>query len=109
LLGDEHPNTLDALAELGRLYAEGGKAELAEPLLEHVVEVGHRVLGDTHTNYVNSVCSLAALWREHSREEDARELVTTTLLRVERSLGLLAPPVQQLRHQLDALNGTVVH
>lgn len=109
LVGDEHPNTLGVLAELGRLYAEGGKTELAEPLLEHVVEVGHRVLGDTHTNYVNSVCSLAALWREHSREEDARELVTTTLLRVERSLGLLAPPVQQLRHQLDALNGTVVH
>lgn len=109
LVGDEHPNTLGVLAELGRLYAEGGKAELAGPLLEHVVEVGHRVLGDTHTNYVNSVCSLAALWREHGREEDARELVTTALLRVERSLGLLAPPVQQLRHQLDALNGTVVH
>jgi hypothetical protein len=109
LVGDEHPNTLGVLAELGRLYAEGGKTELAGPLLEHVVEVGHRVLGDAHTNYVNSVCSLAALWRDHGREEDARELVTTTLLRVERSLGLLAPPVQQLRHQLDALNGTVVH
>lgn len=109
LLGDEHPNTLGALAELGRLYAEGGKAELAEPLLEHVVEVGHRVLGDAHTNYVNSVCSLAALWRDHGRTEDARELVATTLIRVERGLGLLAPPVQQLRHQLDTLNGTVVH
>ena len=109
LVGDEHPNTLGVLAELGRLYAEGGKPELAGPLLEHVVEVGYRVLGDAHTNYVNSVCALAALWRGQGRGEEARELVTTTLTRVERSLGLLAPPVQQLRRQLDALNGTVVH
>ncbi|MEO5813209.1 MAG: tetratricopeptide repeat protein [Rhodanobacter sp.] len=109
LVGDDHPNTLGVLAELGRLYAEGGKVDLAGPLLEHVVEVGHRVLGDTNTNYVNSVCALAALWREHGREEEARELVTTTLTNVERGLGLLAPPVQQLRFQLDALNGTVVH
>lgn len=109
LVGDEHPNTLGVLAELGRLYAQGGKAELAEPLLEHVVEVGHRVLGDTHTNYINSVCSLAALWRDHGRREEARELVSDTLIHVERGLGLLAPPVQQLRRQLDVLNGIVVH
>lgn len=109
LVGDAHPNTLNALAELGRMYADAGRPELGGPLLEHVVETGQQVLGTADVNYVNSVCSLAAVWRGQGRRHEARELVAATLLGAERKLGLIAPPVVQLRRQLDVLDGVVVH
>lgn len=107
LLGAEHTNTLATLAELGRLYAAGGKPGLAGPLLEHVVETTGRVLGDTDRNHVNAVCSLAAFWLDQGRGDDARNLLDQALANAVHELGLLAPSVQQLRHQLDTLDARV--
>jgi hypothetical protein len=48
VLGAEHPDTAMTLSNLGRLFADLGQPDKAEPLLLRAIAVGDKVLGAAH-------------------------------------------------------------
>ena len=104
LVGSEHPHTLAALAGLARLYVQGDKPELAEPLLLHVCETAAEVVGKTDALYMEAAGLLAALLRDAGRKNEARSLLETALAAHSAQLAMLSAPAQKLRRLLDSLD-----
>jgi tetratricopeptide (TPR) repeat protein/tRNA A-37 threonylcarbamoyl transferase component Bud32 len=58
-LGDDHPDTLAALARLGSFYSHAGKLERSIELLEHVIPTLRENLGDADPATLNAMDRLA--------------------------------------------------
>ena len=65
MLGDDHPNTLTAMNNLGGLLTKLGRYEEANALLQVALDARLRVLGEEHPSvgwsYYNLGCHSAAL------------------------------------------------
>lgn len=106
LLGEEHRHAIMTRVELAGLYLERAApddAAQAVVLLEAVLAAA-RALGATDTTHLDAVVRLASAWRSLGRRDAARALLTTSLRQAEAGAGLLAPGVQRLRRQLEALD-----
>ena len=57
-LGEEHPETLASLRELGLLYRWQGRPQEAERVFEQCLEIRRRRLGDEHPDTILSVADL---------------------------------------------------
>ena len=76
LLGDEHPQTIGDLFEVGYLYKEMGEYAKAEPIYHQLPDLCRKVFGDSHPNYYVSLHNLANLYESHgdvSKTEAAYE------------------------------------
>jgi tetratricopeptide (TPR) repeat protein len=74
LLGNEHPNTLANMEELGMAYGKQGRWDDAVKVLEKVLEVRIRVLGEEHLDTLRAMGNLAAIYRVQGRRNDTVKL-----------------------------------
>lgn len=102
--GPDHPHTLGALTELARLYVDGGKPEMAEPLLLHLAERTAANSGKTGTAYLEVAALLAAVQHRFGHNDEARALLHDALAASEGTLNMLSAPVQKLRKLLAQID-----
>ena len=61
--GPEHPETADALNNLGLLFQKIGDYAKAEPLLQEALRIRRKVLGSEHPDTATSLNNLASLYQ----------------------------------------------
>ncbi len=60
-LGDDHPDTLESIHNMGRLLQDQGKLTEAEPYHREALEGSRRVLGDDHPHTLESIDDMGNL------------------------------------------------
>ncbi|MFC1762172.1 tetratricopeptide repeat protein [Planctomycetota bacterium] len=78
-LGEEHPDTLNAMHYLASLYLRQGRYNEAEPLYVKVLELRRHVQGEEHPDTVNAMINLAILYVNQGRYNEAELLHVKTL------------------------------
>ena len=87
LLGDEHPDTLTARANLAVSYSQAGRTTDAIALEERVLTDSERLLGDEHPATLMARAHLAGFYSQAGRTTDAITLQERVLTDSERLLG----------------------
>jgi tetratricopeptide (TPR) repeat protein len=87
MLGEEHPKTLSAMANLAATYWNQGRWREAEELYVKVLEARRRVLGEEHPDTIRAMANLAATYRKQGRWEEAEELQVKVLEASRRVVG----------------------
>jgi tetratricopeptide (TPR) repeat protein len=85
--GEEHPETLIALSNLGLLLEKQGKLAEAEQLDRDALGKFRKVLGNDHPNTLNAIANLAGLLRTEGKPAEADPLYREALAGMERKLG----------------------
>ena len=86
VLGEEHPDTVQSLNNLGR-YAE------AEPLHQRSLAIKEKALGPEHPAVATSLNSLALLYQAQGKYAEAERLFERSLAIWEKALGPEHPKV----------------
>jgi tetratricopeptide (TPR) repeat protein len=86
LLGENHPDTIDAIDDLAWLYRNEGKYAQAEPLASKVLESRRRLLGEEHPDTIVSMSKLAVLYRFEGKPAQA-EVLTGKVLEIRRRIS----------------------
>jgi tetratricopeptide (TPR) repeat protein/predicted Ser/Thr protein kinase len=76
VLGEEHPDTLTSMNNLGMMYQHQGRQAQAEALWVKVLEVRRRVLGEEHKDTLHSMNNLGAHYVEQGKYGQAEPLLT---------------------------------
>ena len=79
MLGDEQPDTLEAMDGLGKLYRDQGKYAQAEPLLSGVLNVRRRVLGPEDSGTLKAINEMATLYQTEGKYAQAEPLCAEVL------------------------------
>ena len=87
VLGEEHPDTLTAMANLASSLRALGDAQAARKLEEQTLEVSRRVLGEEHPDTLTAMANLASSLRALGDAQAARKLLEQTLEVSRRVLG----------------------
>jgi hypothetical protein len=74
ILGDEHPDTLTARANLAGSYRSAGRTPEAIELQQRVLSDRERILGDEHPDTLTARANLAGSYRSAGRTPEAIEL-----------------------------------
>ena len=74
VLGEEHPDTLNSMANLASTYRNQGRWKEAEELEVGVMETTKRVLGEEHPSTLSSMANLASTYWNQGRWKEAEEL-----------------------------------
>jgi tetratricopeptide (TPR) repeat protein/predicted Ser/Thr protein kinase len=85
LLGDDAPNTVNAMVALARVYQAEGKYAEAELLSTKVLEIHLRVLGEDHPYTRGNMIALADLYSRQGKFAEA-EALRTKLVEIARRL-----------------------
>ena len=103
LVGADHPHTLGALIELARLYVDGGKPQMAEPLLLHLKDKTAQQSSKSSNAYLEVVALLARIYLQFDQHSEGRALIEDALAASEGTLNMLSAPIQRLRKLLEAI------
>jgi tetratricopeptide (TPR) repeat protein len=87
VLGEDHPDTLDAINNLGQTRRDLGDLDGARELHEQGLAGCRRVLGEDHPDTLTSMNNLAAIRRGLGDLDGARQLHEQTLAGLRRVLG----------------------
>ncbi|KAJ7614912.1 hypothetical protein FB45DRAFT_873781 [Roridomyces roridus] len=87
LLGEHHPNTLRAMANLAATYRKLGRYREAEPLEISVLKERQRLLGDNHPDTLLAMANLAATYWQLGRYREAEPLQVSVLKERQKLLG----------------------
>ena len=87
LLGEDHPDTLLSMGNLGCTYRYQGRWNDAEELSVVVMEKSRRLLGEDHPRTLLSMANLAATYRDQGRWNDAEELEVVVMEKRKQLLG----------------------
>ena len=79
VIGEKHPDTITAMANLASTWWQQGRSEEAEQLEVQVLELRKEVLGEKHPDTISAMASLAATWRQQGRSEEAEQLEVEVL------------------------------
>jgi hypothetical protein len=79
ILGDEHPSTLAARANLANSYWSAGRIPEAITLEEKVMADRERILGDEHPSTLRARANLAGSYRSAGRIPEAITLLQATI------------------------------
>ncbi len=101
--GEESPETLTIMNNLGGIYLQQKRYDLAEPLLTKTLEGRRRVLGTDHVGTTATMGNLAQLYRARNRDEEAQALLVEALGIRERILGEDHPRTLSTVFNLGAL------
>lgn len=77
--GEEHPDTLSAMFDLGELYASQGKFGPAQTAHARVLEIRRRVLSENHPATARSMSRLAGVYESLGKYAEAERLQTKAL------------------------------
>lgn len=87
MLGEEHPDTLSSMNNLGALYSNQRRLTEAEALFVQVLDARKRVLGIEHQNTLNTMTNLAQLYDRQGRTADAERAYLQVLGLRQRVMG----------------------
>jgi tetratricopeptide (TPR) repeat protein len=87
VLGEEHPDTITAKANLATTYSRQGKEDKAEELKVKVLAARRRVLGEEHPDTITAKANLALTYSMQGKEDKAEELKIKVLEEWRRVLG----------------------
>ncbi|MFG2051504.1 tetratricopeptide repeat protein [Micromonospora sp. NPDC048935] len=87
VLGDDHPDTITAWANLATSYRQAGRTDEAIPIEEKVVKDRSRVSGDDHPHTITARANLAASYWQAGRTDEAITIEEKVLKDVVRLLG----------------------
>ncbi|KAJ7062192.1 hypothetical protein C8F01DRAFT_1284555 [Mycena amicta] len=95
LLGAEHPNTIQATANLAVTFSHLGRYTDAQELEEQVLEKQTRLLGAEHPNTIQATANLAVTFSNLGRYTEAQELDEQVLEKQTKVLGAEHPDTIQ--------------
>lgn len=90
-LGDEHPDTAEALGALGNTLCRRGRFDEARACLAQAVEILRRTYGQDDRRTLDARCSAAALERAAGRLDEAAATFRDVLARQQTLLGAAHP------------------
>jgi len=85
--GEEHPDTLVAMNELGNILQEGARYEEAEPLHLKALEISRRLLGEAHPLTLSFTGDLGALYAAQGKGKEAEPLYRAAMEGRREALG----------------------
>ncbi len=85
--GENHPDTLVNIANLGSVYERMGRGADAEPLMREAVEISKRVHGPDHPDTLLYESNVGAVLLSQKRLDDADAVLTPLMTRCERVAG----------------------
>jgi non-specific serine/threonine protein kinase/serine/threonine-protein kinase len=103
VLGEEHPQVLRSIGNMGVLLASQGKLEAAEPYFRESVEKRRRVLGAGHPDTLRAIMNLTAMLANQGKSAEAEDCMRATLEEARRTLGEAHPDVLKLVSNMGAL------
>src|SRR6185312_4903146 len=74
-LGNEHPETLNAMASLGYTFLEEKKYTEADKMLTEVLDIQRRILGPDHPEVAKTDYNLAGVKADMGHHEEALKLL----------------------------------
>jgi tetratricopeptide (TPR) repeat protein len=74
VLGEKHPDTVEAMANLALTWWQQGRSDAAEELQTQVLELRKAVLEEKHPDTITAMASLALTWWQQGRSDAAEEL-----------------------------------
>jgi tetratricopeptide (TPR) repeat protein len=86
-LGQDHPETLESCQDLAMSYQDGGRLDLALPILEDTLSRRRATLGDEHADTLESLNDLAVAYWEAGRPTEAIPLFEQALPSIKARLG----------------------
>jgi len=107
-LGEEHPDTLAAKNELGKVYAAQARRKQAEELFHQVLDSRRRSLGAENPKTLEAMNNLATVYRDQGRWNEAEKLNDRAIASYRRTLGERNPDalkVMENQANLYALQG----
>jgi tetratricopeptide (TPR) repeat protein len=87
LLGEDHPETSDAMIRLARAHRDAGDARAAREVLERVLATQTRVLGEDHLETTRTAFELGLVLFKLGDLESARRVQERVLRTSDRDLG----------------------
>jgi hypothetical protein len=102
VLGEEHPDTISAMANLASTYRKQGRWKEAEELDVKVLEARRRVLGEEHPDTITAIANLAYTKRDLGQNAVAIDLMTQSATASSRVLGCDHPDCRS-RHEQATL------
>ncbi|KAJ7060485.1 hypothetical protein C8F01DRAFT_1292938 [Mycena amicta] len=102
LLGTEHPNTVQAMANLAATYCRLGQYTEAEKLEQQVLEKRTQLLGAEHPATVKAMANLAVTYRSLGQYTEAEKLEEQVLEKRTQLLGAEHPNTVQAMANLAA-------
>jgi tetratricopeptide (TPR) repeat protein len=102
VLGEEHPDTISAMANLAVTYRDQGRWKEAEELQVKVVEASRRVVGEEHPDTIRAMADLAHTKRDLGHNDVAVDMMTQAATASSRVLGDDHPDCRR-RHEQAAL------
>jgi tetratricopeptide (TPR) repeat protein len=87
VLGDEHPDTLKSLSQMGALLNHQGKRNEAMPYYREALDTSRRVLGEDHPGTLAALSHLGSLLIDMGKKDEAAVYFREALDRVHQSRG----------------------
>ncbi|MDP7520278.1 MAG: tetratricopeptide repeat protein, partial [Phycisphaerales bacterium] len=87
VLGDEHPDTLISIGNMGLLLSDLGKYDEAMPYYVEALETKRRALGDEHPDTLGSIGNMGLLLYSQGKYEEAMPYYVEVLETSRRVLG----------------------
>ncbi|MEM9167191.1 MAG: serine/threonine-protein kinase [Planctomycetota bacterium] len=87
VLGEEHPDTLISINNMGFLLQSQGELDQAEPYLREALEQRRRVLGEEHTDTLTSINNMGSLLWAQGKLDQAKPYLRESLEKLRRVLG----------------------
>jgi tetratricopeptide (TPR) repeat protein len=86
-LGEEHPNSLEALNNLAVTLNAQGEREVAREMMVHVLKLRSKVLGENHPLTLVTLRNLGVMCLQATDYTKAREYLESALAKSSRALG----------------------
>ena len=87
VLGDEHPDTLNSIRNMGVILADQGKYDEALPYYAEALETSRRVLGDEHPGTLHSISTMGVILADQGKYDEALPYYAEGLETSRRVLG----------------------
>jgi serine/threonine protein kinase len=102
-LGEEHPDTLVSISNMGVLLRSQGRLAEAEPFYREALEKRRRTLGEEHPQTLASINNMGFLLQSQGRLAEAEPFYREALEKSRRTLGEEHPDTLTLINNMGAL------